>query len=426
MKEIVCDVAVIGGGAAGMMAAGVAADKLSERTGRDKATVVLIEKNRGLGEKLLITGGGRCNVTNANPDEKSLLSKFKDARKYLHSAFARHSVEDSLKFFHSKGVRTKVEAEYRVFPVTDRAKTIWDALVGYLATQKVEVVSNSPVARILATDGRIERITMLNGTHVRAQTYILATGGLSHPETGSTGDGFTWLSELGHTVRTEGAALVPISLRDSWTKQLAGVALTDARVTVFQNGAKQAFQQGKMLFTHVGVSGPAILNLSSEIGELLKYGDVKLEIDFFPALSEEKVGNLMLDLVGRFPNKVIRNALPEIVPSAVAGVLLELVKIAPDTACHSLPRESRIALARLLKHMPATVKGLLGLTKAVVASGGVSLKEVDFRTMRSNKIANLYIVGDLLDVYRPSGGYSLQLCWTTAAIAGESAAAAIK
>jgi predicted flavoprotein YhiN len=134
----------------------------------------------------------------------------------------------------------------------------------------------------------------------------------------------------------------------------------------------------------------------------------------------------MLDLVGRFPNKVIRNALPEIVPSAVAGVLLELVKIAPDTACHSLPRESRIALARLLKHMPATVKGLLGLTKAVVASGGVSLKEVDFRTMRSNKIANLYIVGDLLDVYRPSGGYSLQLCWTTAAIAGESAAAAIK
>ena len=424
MKEISCEVAVIGGGAAGMVAAVYAARALREQG--NTGTVLVIEKNKRLGEKLLITGGGRCNITNLDPDPESFLAKYGAAKKFLRSAFARHDVSDSVAFFKKLGVRMIVENEYRAFPHTQRAETVWEALTTAMTELDIQIVSNSPVASIQVADGRINRLTMLNGTHVRAKRYILATGGLSHPETGSTGDGFTWLRELGHTVRSDGAALVPLSLRDPWVKRLAGVSLSDVRIHAKQNGVRRASREGRMIFTHVGASGPAVLNISAEVGDMLRYGPVDLEFDILPHHSEEEVGTLLLELFGKFSNKLVRNCLPEIIPTALAPVVMELAGVDAETPAHSCQRESRLALARTIKRLPATVKGLLGLGKAIIASGGVALKEIDFKTMQSLKIENLHITGDLLDVERPSGGYSLQLCWTTGAVAGAAATADIK
>ncbi|MEK7093418.1 MAG: aminoacetone oxidase family FAD-binding enzyme [Patescibacteria group bacterium] len=251
---------------------------------------------------------------------------------------------------------------------------------------------------------------------------MLATGGLSRPETGSTGDGFAILKQLGHTVNDTNAALVPVALKESWVKRAAGVSMTNVKITIYQNDTKQESREGKILFTHVGLSGPAIINMSRDIGELLQYGEVTLELDLLPDMGPEKVNARLQEVLKTDINKKVKNVLGSLVPPALVAVLLELADIKSDTPCHSVTRLERLALARTLKHLRVAVKGLLGLDKAIITSGGVALEEIDFKTMRSLKYPNLYIVGDLLDIDRPSGGYSLQLCWTTGFVAGASAA----
>ncbi|OGG69471.1 hypothetical protein A3C20_00690 [Candidatus Kaiserbacteria bacterium RIFCSPHIGHO2_02_FULL_55_25] len=414
-SQTIWDVAVIGGGPAGMMAAGRAAEL--------GAKVALIEKNASLGRKLLITGGGRCNVTNAEPDTRKLLAKFKRGGKFLPSPFSQWNNENSVHFFNTRGMPTKIEAEQRVFPVSDSARSVWDVLVKYLKDSGVTVLSNSPVARLEKDGGRITKAILKNGREVIAKKFILATGGLSRPETGSTGDGFSILKTLGHKVSDTNAALVPVALKESWVKRAASVIFPNVKITIYQNDKKQESRAGKILFTHVGLSGPAILNMSRDIGELLQYGEVVLELDLLPDMGPEKVNSKLQEILKADINKKIKNVLNSVVPTALVSILLELADIKGDTPCHSVTRPQRLALAHLLKHLRVTVRGLLGLDKAIITSGGVALEEIDWKSMRSLKYPNLHIVGDLLDIDRPSGGYSLQLCWTTGFVAGSAVVA---
>ncbi len=415
-SETLWDVAVIGGGPAGMMAAGRAASL--------GARVILIEKNHSLGKKLLITGGGRCNVTNAEPDRQKFLAKYKDDGKFLASPFAAWGILETLDFFHTRNMQTKVEAHQRVFPVSDSSQSVWDVLVAYLRESSVTILSDATVTGLSTDESNVTHANIRGGKIIRAKSFVLATGGTSHPETGSTGDGYTWLRTLGHTVREPSASLVPIALTEP-VKDAAGVSLPDAKITLFQNNVKQAQSRGKVLFTHVGLSGPGILNMSREVDELLKYGNVTIELDLMADMGYEKVNASLQALFKENSNKVIRNALRTVVAPALVPHILSRTGIDPDTACHSVTRDSRIALMKTLKHLRFEVSHVLGSEKAIITSGGVALTEIDFKTMSSHMYENLYIIGDLLDIDRPSGGYSLQLCWTTGYVAGSSAAASV-
>ena len=423
------DVAVIGGGPAGMMAAGRAAE--------GGARVILIEKNDTLGKKLLITGGGRCNVTNAEMDNRKLLAKFnkKDTQndKFLFSAFSQWSVKETLDFFHIKHMQTKIEAEQRVFPVTDKAQSVWNILIEYVREQNVTIRSNSPVTEFIVSEVSkhipreidipltITSVKVTGGQTIQAKSFILATGGKSRPETGSTGDGFVWLKQLGHTVVEPSASLVPLAIKDPWVKQLQGITLPEVKITILQNNEKQDIKKGKILFTHFGISGPTVLNMSKDVSELLKYGDVDISLDTMPSFDHGTLNAKLQETFKKQSNKKIKNGLADILPSALSPIILEKAAINADTFCHSITREERLRLITTLKDLRMSVKGLLGVDKAIVTSGGVDLSEVDFKTMRSRKVSNLHLVGDILNIDRPSGGFSLQLCWTTGYVAGASA-----
>lgn len=415
-KEV-WDVAVIGGGAAGMMAAGAAAEA--------GARVVLIEKNTALGRKLLITGGGRCNITNAEFDIRTLLAKFnsrgQSADRYLFSPFSRHGVSESLAFFNDRGLGTKVENRKRVFPITDSAESVFDVLQAYLVEGKVQIISGTPVRRLVKAGKEIDHVLLANDQRIYAKSYILATGGLSRPETGSTGDGFTWLKELGHTVIKPDPSLVPLTLKDSWVSTLAGVSLPDVILSIREDGKKVCRQAGGMLFTHQGVSGPAALHISKDVGDRLPYGPVELSLDLLPKESLESLDLKLQEVISESSNKKIRNVLGGLLPGAIVPVVLLQAELDEDTPGHSVTREKRILLGTVIKNLALQVKGRLGFEKAVIASGGVSLEEIDTKTMQSKVISNLYIIGDLLNIDRPSGGYSLQLCWTTGVVAGQGA-----
>lgn len=426
MRDEIWDVAVVGGGPAGMMAAGRAAEL--------GAMVVLIEKNDSLGKKLLITGGGRCNVTNAEFDNRKLLEKFRGNGKFLFSAFSQWDVGKTLDFFHMKKMETKVEKEQRVFPVSDKAKSVWETLVRYIQEYKVTVLSKSPVAGVVVEGKKVIGVKLNNRSTklgvdkiIYARSVIIATGGTSRPETGSTGDGYAWLRSVGHSVTEPTTSLVPLAVKDAWVKKLAGVTLTDIKLTVFQNGKKQdtykglPAQAGKILFTHFGISGPSILNMSKDIGELLKYGEVIVSLDLLPALDYGKLNAKLQEVFKEHDKKKLKNSLSSLIPSALVPIAFEFSKINPETECNSVTREERLTLVKVVKDIPMRIDKLLGADKAIISSGGVSLDEIDFKTMRSRLYPNLYLIGDILDIDRPSGGYSLQLCWTTGFVAGTSA-----
>ncbi len=415
-NETIYDVVVVGGGPAGMMAAGRGAEM--------GAKVILIEKNESLGKKLLITGGGRCNLTNAEFDTRKLLEKFKGDGKFLFSAFSRFSVTEALDFFHKHGVETKIENEERVFPVSDDVRTVFNALLKYMKRHKVEIILNSPAAQILISKddkSEISGVKLKSGKEILARKVIIATGGISRPETGSTGDGFAWLRKIGHTIIEPTPSLVPIEVKDDWVKKLASLSLADIKITTLQNEVKQDTGRGKILFTHFGLSGPAILNMSKDIGELLKYGEVTISLDIFPSQDHGMLNAKLQEIFKERQNKKLKNSLSAIIPSALASAVVELSKINPEKQCNGITREERLALVDILKNIPIRADKLLGSDKAIVSSGGVSLDEVDFKTMSSRLFPNLYLIGDILNISRPSGGYSLQLCWTTGFVAGNSA-----
>ena len=451
------DLVVIGGGPAGMMAAGRAAELgfkkgSGERSSTtedspQKARILILEKNDSLGKKLLITGGGRCNVTNSEFDTRALLEKFKENGKFLFSPFSQYGVKETLEFFHTRGMPTKVENEKRTFPVSNSSQSVLDVLVQYIKEGGVTVRSNAEVTGFIVaqssdTNGDTKNITptitgvqLKGGETIIARKFVLATGGKSRPETGSTGDGFGWAKKLGHTVVEPSVSLVPLKTKEatsaaSWYAGLSGVSLPEVKITILQNGVKQNKPvKGKILFTHVGVSGPTILNISKDVGELLKYGDTFISIDLLPSIDQASL-DAKLNLLFRTEiNKKLKNCLgmvgglsaadnSPILPTALIKAVIEVSGVEGDTPAHSVTKENRRKILATLKGFMLQLSGLLGTDKAIVTSGGVILEEIDSRTMQSRIHPNLYLVGDMLNIDRPSGGYSLQLCWTTGYVAG--------
>lgn len=406
------DVIVVGGGPAGMIAAG--------RTAEQGRSVLLLEKNPTLGKKLLLTGNGRCNLTNNQFIVRELLAQYKGASKFLFSAFAQFGVDDTIKFFNKHGVATKTEDNGRVFPVSNKAQTVLDALIDYLKEGKVEVRTNIAVADLTIGKDKKFVITLKDKTKIKAMSVILATGGIARPDTGSTGEGFSWLKKLGHKIIKPRFSLVPIVLEDSWVKDLSGLTVGNIKLTTFQNNEKQKSYSGDLLFTHFGISGQMVLNMSSEVGALLEKGKVQLSLDLFPKLDLGALKEKLQALLTAESNKEIKNTLSKLIPERLALALLKLAKIKIDTPNHSVRSEQRKELILLMKNILLNVKGLLGAEAAMASTGGVALEEVDMRTMQSRVVEGLYFVGDVLNVDRPTGGYSLQLGWTTGFVAGDS------
>ena len=406
------DVVVIGGGPAGMMAAA--------RAGELGARVLLLEKNPTLGKKLLITGGGRCNILHAEFDPKRLVAKYGKKGQALHSVFAKFGAQETWNFFESKGLKLKVEVEQRAFPVSDNAGDVLAVLLRALKQSNVTVKTDCTVKRI-ETDGSLITKVVHSLGEDQGLNYIIATGGKSRPETGSTGEGFGWLRSIGHTITEPSAALVPVVISDVWAKDLAGISLQNVKLSMWQGKTCTGSAKGKMLFTATGLSGPLVLNMSKQIGALLEGGPVTVSLDLFPSLDAGALDRWLVDIFEQSKNKLIKNHIGLITKPRLAHAILLLAGIDPATPLHQLTRSNRLAFGKLLKHLPMTVTGLLGTDKAVVTGGGVNLKEVDFKTMRSKKIANLYLAGDILDFDRPSGGFSLQICWSTGFVAGTSA-----
>jgi len=413
MKNNIYDVVVIGGGPAGMMAAGRAAEK-----GR---SVLLLEKNQTLGNKLLLTGGGRCNFTNNKKNIRDLALSYKGSDQFLMSAFSQFDAVKTIEFFNTRGIKTKEEEYGRVFPVSDKAQTVLDAMVKYMKTGGAALKTNADVVNITFNkENDLFAVQLKNKEVFAGRSCVVATGGVSHPETGSTGDGFIWLKKLGHKIVKTDASLVPIAVKDKWIKELSGLTLNDIKLTAYLDGKKQFIQKGKILFTHFGISGPTVLNISKDIGELLNSGEVVIKLDLFPKLDLGTLKNDLQKILVAESNKKLKNTLNALIPLTLVPAILKMTGIDGETANHSVSHEDRMKLVKYFKEIPMHIEGLLGADKAIVSSGGVPLEEVNFKTMQSRILPKLFIVGDALNINRPSGGYSLQLCWTTGFVAGNS------
>ncbi|OGI61940.1 hypothetical protein A2645_02020, partial [Candidatus Nomurabacteria bacterium RIFCSPHIGHO2_01_FULL_39_9] len=373
-----------------------------------------------LGEKLKITGGGRCNITNAEFNTREFLKNYGESGKFLHSPFSQFSAKDTFEFFEKIGLPLVVQARKRAFPHTEKALDVFLALEKYIKKEGVVCKTNARVSKILSENKLITGV-VAGGQNYTADSFIFSTGGISHPETGSTGDGFNFLRELGHTIIDPTPGIVPLAVKDNWVKSLAGVSLSFMKITFFVDGVKKFLKKGKILFTHFGLSGPLILNSSKEVVKLLPTGEVTALIDAYPDTDHGALEKKIIKVFDANKNKMLKNIFKEIVPLGMDKAMLSLLdKINPDTKIHSVTREERKQIVNLLKALPLTVAGIMGYDRAVVADGGIALKEIDMKTMRSSLYENLYVTGDLLHISRPSGGFSLQLCWTTGFVAGSS------
>jgi hypothetical protein len=410
------DVIVIGGGPSGMMAAG----KAAERGKR----VLLVEKNKDLGKKLSLTGGGRCNIFNAEEDTKKLVENYGDSAKFLYSTFAQFAMKDAKEFFENKGLPIIVEARDRAFPESQKARDVTKLMKRYVTSNQVELKADTKVLSFKIEKEKIIGIETKEGIYT-ANAFILATGGASYKETGSTGEGLGWLKDLGHTVHKSNPNIVPLKVEEDWVKNISGTSLSFMKITFGTNLAKNAgrfSKVGKILFTHFGISGPLILNSSYEVKKLLEKGEVRASIDMYPDTEIKTLQNKILDVFNKNKNKMLKNIVKEFVPNGMdEAFVAQFEEGLQNTKINNISREERIELVDRLKAMPLTVIGTMGMDWAVISDGGVDLKEVDTKTMRSKIHNNLYFTGDVLNVNRPSGGFSLQLCWTTGYVAGSSA-----
>jgi predicted Rossmann fold flavoprotein len=407
------DVVVIGGGASGMMSASVASSR--------GLSVLLVDKNKNLGEKLKITGGGRCNITNNEPDIHKFLKIYGEDAPFLYTPFSIFGVPDTFKYFESRGLPLVVEARNRVFPATQKAFDVYNVLYKDLIKNKVKIVNNCTVRKINNNNSNFIKSISTSEGEFFGKSFILSTGGMSHPETGSTGDGFKFLKTLGHEVENPTPDVVPLSASDHWVKDLAGISLSFMKITFYLDNKKQFSKKGKILFTHFGLSGPLILNSSKSVKELLKNGQVKAEIDLYPDTSIGELEKRVIKIFDNYKNKILKTVLKEILPEGMSPAFEKIIDFVDlNTKVHSITKENRRKIIDMMKSLPINIDGLMGYDRSVVVDGGVSLKEINTKTMQSKIINNLYITGDLLHLNRNSGGYSLQICWTTGYIAGNS------
>ena len=410
MKKVL----VIGGGAAGMMAAVFAA-----RGGRE---VHVFEKNEKLGKKLFITGKGRCNITNAG-DMDTLFSSVISNPKFLYSAFYGFTNEQTIAFFEELGVPVKIERGNRVFPVSDHSSDVIGALSREMNRLGVEVHLHAEVEKIL-TDRedpeRIRGVRLKNGKEVAGDACIVATGGVSYPSTGSTGDGLRFAEELGLKVTELFPALVPMEVKEWYAKELQGLSLRNVTAAIY-DGKKKLYEEfGEMLFTHYGVSGPIIISASSSVGKKLKEKELRLCIDLKPALSQEQLDQRILRDFEENRNKQFKNSVDRLFPAKLKPIMIELSGISAEKKVNEISKEERIRFVKLIKEFPMTLTGLRSYKEAIITKGGVSVKEIDPGTMESKKITGLYFIGEVLDLDALTGGFNLQIAWSTAAAAGNA------
>ena len=403
-------IVVVGGGAAGMMAAIFAAEQGAE--------VTLLEPNERLGKKLNITGKGRCNVTN-NADLETLLANTPKNGKFLYSAFSKFDGRDAMAFFEKIGVPLKTERGNRVFPVSDRAFDVSGALERKLKALKVALVRDRAVS-LGITEGAVREVVGENKVY-SADAIILATGGVSYPATGSTGEGHRMASEVGHTVTPLQGSLVPLKEQGNLCARMQGLSLRNVSLTVFENDKKIYTDFGEMLFTHFGVSGPLVLSASSHMRKFDKK-KYRLEIDLKPALDEPTLDKRILSDFEKHSNSDFCNALNDLLPQKLIPVLVELTGIPEHQKVHDITKEQRRELLRLLKHFPVEVAGLRPVTDAIITSGGVKVSEINPTTMESKVVKGLYFAGELIDVDAYTGGFNLQIAWATGRAAGIAAA----
>lgn len=402
---------VIGGGPAGMFAAITAAEKGHK--------VILIDKNEKLGKKLFITGKGRCNITNAS-DIDVLFQNVMSNRKFLYSAFYGYDNEQVIRFFESHGLPVKTERGNRVFPQSDHSSDVIACLTKVLRQLKVEVLLHTEVAEIIAGEDGAGGVMLSDQTKLLADAVIVATGGVSYPQTGSTGDGYSFAAKTGHQIITPVPALVPFEIKESWVKELQGLSLKNTAIRIY-SGKKMIYDDfGEMLFTHFGVSGPMILSASASIKPTYYKDDLQMVIDLKPALDTEQLDKRVLREFEDAKNKQFKNSIHKLFPAKMIPVIIELSGIHPDKKVNEISKEERTTLVHLIKNLPMTITGVRDFKEAIITKGGVSVKDVDPSTMESKKCRHLYFCGEVLDLDAMTGGYNLQIAWSTGHLAGES------
>ena len=403
-------VLVVGGGAAGMFAAIFAAYNGNE--------VHIYEKNEKLGKKLYITGKGRCNITNAS-DMDTLFASVVTNSKFLYSSFYGYTNQDVIDFFERIGVATKIERGNRVFPVSDHSSDVIAGLTRELHQLGVEIHLHTSVKRIVGKE-RFEHLELYDGSKVEGDACIVATGGFSYQTTGSTGDGYRFAKELGHVVTEIMPSLVPLEIKEWYAKELQGLSLRNVQATIFDGKKKLYDDFGEMLFTHYGVSGPLMLSASSYIGKKLKEKELRMVIDLKPALTMEQLDQRVLRDFEENMNKQFKNAIGKLFPTKLIPIMLELSGIDPDKKVNLISKEERQHFVWLIKNFEMTIKGLRDFNEAIITKGGVKVKEINPATMESKLVQGLYFVGEVLDLDALTGGFNLQIAWSTAYAAGNS------
>lgn len=396
---------VIGGGAAGMFAAAIAAEQGHE--------VEVFEKNEKLGKKLFITGKGRCNLTNACDMEELFESVCTNA-KFLYSAFYGFTNQDTIHFFEEAGLRMKTERGNRVFPLSDHSSDVIGVLERKMRQNGVKIYLNTKVEHLLIQDGQCIGICLEKEQKVFADRVIVATGGLSYPSTGSTGDGYRFAQSCGHKVTELMPSLVPFNVKESWAKELQGLSLKNISIEI-RDGKKKLYDDfGEMMFTHFGVTGPVILSASGRIGKKLRQKELTMILDLKPALSEEQLDKRLLREFEEGQKKQFKNILGNLFPAKLIPVMIKLSEISPEKRVNEISREERQYFLHKIKHLELTLTGLRDYNEAIITKGGIQVKEINPATMESKLMKNLYFIGEVLDLDAVTGGFNLQIAWSTA------------
>lgn len=402
---------IIGGGAAGMMASVFAAEAGHE--------VHVFEQNEKLGKKLFITGKGRCNFTNDCPVE-DLFKNVVTNPKFLYSAFYGFDSQQAIRFFEELGVPTKTERGGRAFPVSDHSSDIILAMERRMKALGVKIHLKSKVRSVDAEDGAVTGVTLENGAQISGDRVLVATGGISYPSTGATGDGYRFAEETGHSVTQLSPSLVPLKTEEAYIPRLQGLSLKNVRLSV-QDGKKKLFDEfGEMLFTHCGISGPLALSASAYAGNRLGKGPLKAWIDLKPALSAEQLDARFLRMFSEAKNKQFKNALHGLFPAKLTPVMIDLSGIPEEKKVNEISRQERMGFAELIKAFPLTITGTGEYKEAIITRGGVSVRDVNPKTMESRRVKGLYFAGEVLDVDAVTGGYNLQIAWSTAYAAAQA------
>lgn len=400
-------VIVIGAGAAGLIACGTAAKKADK--------VILVERNDIIGKKLLITGKGRCNITNS-AELEDIIAAYPRNGKFMYSALYTFTNEDIINLIEEQGVKTKVERGGRVFPVSDRSADVVKALKKYALQGNVELVTGR-VKELIIEGGAVKGVWTTKGD-IRGDAVIVCTGGRSYPKTGSTGDGYTLARQAGHTIIEPKPSLVPIVTEEKWVKDLMGMSLRNVAITAFNGKNKKVYSDfGEMLFTHFGISGPIVLSMSAHLKESEIY---RLEIDLKPALSVEQLTARVIRDFDKYGKKHLLHAMEDLLPKALIPVIIELSGLENERQASTLTKEERAAIINTMKRLPLTFKSFRPIDEAIITSGGVKVSEIDPSDMQSKKVSGLYFAGEVIDVDGYTGGYNLQAAWSTGYLAAMS------